>query len=84
MARTTVEIPTRDLAALRALAARRGLRGFTGLVAEAVHEYLAATAARERAERRRLKAMRHLRGSISKEAARRMHAVVEADRKDKA
>ncbi len=35
-----MELPDRELTELRALAARRGMRGFSEIVAEAVREYL--------------------------------------------
>ena len=84
MPRTTVEIPTRELTELRALAARRGMRGFSELVAEAVREYLEGKGEREREEKRRLKTIRRLRGALSDEAAKRMRAIVKADREEKA
>jgi hypothetical protein len=40
--RTTVEITNEQRVALTALAARRGLRGFSALVREAIDQYLAA------------------------------------------
>lgn len=79
-----MEIPTRELTELRALAARRGLRGFSDLVAEAVRDYLEGRAAREREERRRLKAISRLRGALSAETAKRMREIVKADREEKA
>jgi len=79
-----VELPDRELTELRALAARRGMRGFSEIVAEAVREYLQGKGARDREEKRRLKAIRRLRGSLSDEAAERMRAIVRADREEKA
>jgi metal-responsive CopG/Arc/MetJ family transcriptional regulator len=60
------------------------MRGFSELVAEAVRDYLEGKAARERDEKRRLKTIRRLRGSLSDEAAERMRAIVRADREEKA
>ncbi len=79
-----MEIPTRELTELRALAARQGMRGFSELVTEAVREYLEEKKARERDEERRLKTIRRLRGSLSDEAAKRMRDIVKADREEKA
>ena len=79
-----MEIPTRELTELRALAARRGLRGFSDLVAEAVKDYLDGKAVREREQKRRQKAIRRLRGALSDEAAKRMRDIVRADREEKA
>ncbi len=84
MPRTTIDLPDRELTELRALAARRGMRGFSELVAEAVREYLGGKAARERDEKRRLKTIRRLRGALSDEAAKRMRDIVRADREEKA
>lgn len=49
--RTTVEMSAEHRSALLALAARRGQKGFSALLAEAVEEYLKGE--RERARRRR-------------------------------
>ena len=45
--RTTIEIRDDHRAALMALAARRGQKGFSGLVAEAISAYLANAAGDE-------------------------------------
>jgi predicted DNA-binding protein len=59
--RTTIEIKDEHRARLLELAARRGEKGFSGLVAEAVELYLESLA---RDEERRRAALR-LRGSLS-------------------
>lgn len=68
--RTNVDIPARHLTALRTLAARRGLRGFSRLVTEAIDRYLAELGAQD--EERREKTIDRLVGSISAEEAEHM------------
>jgi hypothetical protein len=63
--RTTVEISDGHRAALLELAARRGLKGFSSLVEDAVASYLAAEAARD--DKRRAAA--GLRGALTKRDA---------------
>ena len=79
-----MELPDRELTELRALAARRGMRGFSEIVAEAVREYLKGKGTRDRGEKRRRRAIDRLLGSLSNEAAERMRAIVRADREEKA
>lgn len=50
--RTTVEIPNSLRAKLLELAARRGEKGFSGLVREAIEHYLTSLGAREEELRR--------------------------------
>lgn len=45
--RTTIELADEQRAALLAIAARRGRKGFSELITEAVDEWLAAQAARD-------------------------------------
>jgi metal-responsive CopG/Arc/MetJ family transcriptional regulator len=68
--RTTIEIRDEHRAALMALAARRGQKGFSGLVAEAISSYLANTAGDEE---RREKAAR-LRGALTEDEANELTA----------
>jgi hypothetical protein len=63
--RTTIEIKDEHRARLLELAARRGEKGFSGLVAEAVELYLESLA---RDEDKRRTALR-LRGSLSEDDA---------------
>jgi hypothetical protein len=68
--RTTVELKPEHRGALLALAARRGQKGFSSVLEEAVESYLAGEADRERRRRELLS----LAGSLSKlqtEALRR-------------
>lgn len=46
--RTTVEIPDRLRAALLAISARRGMRGFSKIIEEALDQYLQTMASRDR------------------------------------
>lgn len=66
--RTTVEITDEHRARLVELAARRKEKGFSGIVAEAIEQYLRAL---DRAEADRRKAMK-LRGSLSPRQAERL------------
>lgn len=65
--RTTVELPDDLRARLIALAARRGQKGFSGIVAEAVERYLDNESGRDNTLQRALS----LRGSIDPEEAGR-------------
>jgi predicted transcriptional regulator len=62
--RTTVEISDEQRARLLELAARRGEKGFSSLVRDALDAFLAREAAQEAARRRALS----LRGRLSREA----------------
>jgi len=64
--RTTVEITDEQRDALNALASRRGLRGYSTLVQEAIDLYLAAH------EHERIEAALALRGSITEAEAEEM------------
>jgi metal-responsive CopG/Arc/MetJ family transcriptional regulator len=66
--RTTIELKADYRAKLLELAARRGEKGFSSVVAEAIERYLATDAD---TERRREKALR-LRGALSLTEARRL------------
>lgn len=59
--RTTIEIKPEHRSALLALAARRGQKGFSAVVEEALEQYLEGEAARER----RRSALRSLSGRLS-------------------
>ncbi|HKK27511.1 MAG TPA: ribbon-helix-helix protein, CopG family [Gemmatimonadota bacterium] len=63
--RTTVEIPDEIRARLLELAARRGERGFSGIVEEALERYLAE----EERRRERAEAARAVLGSLEEEDA---------------
>jgi metal-responsive CopG/Arc/MetJ family transcriptional regulator len=70
--RTTVEIPNALRARLLELAARRGEKGFSNLVREAVEAYLAGAEAREEARRSAVQVL----GTVSDDDADRMAASV--------
>jgi hypothetical protein len=74
--RTTIELKDESRARLLALAARRGEKGFSALIDEAVDLYLEAAAANE--ERRR--GALALRGSLRPAEARRLRAATSAVR----
>jgi hypothetical protein len=63
--RTTVEIDDRHRARFVALAARRGEKGFSRIIAQAIEQYLQAWIVQKRIERKTLK----LRGSLSRRQA---------------
>jgi hypothetical protein len=66
--RTTIEIADEHRARLVELAARRREKGFSGIVSEAIEQYLEAL---DRAEANRRKALK-LRGSLSRRQAERL------------
>jgi hypothetical protein len=68
--RTTIEMNDEHRAALLELAARRGLKGFSSLVDDAIARYLVAEAARH--DKRR--AAIHLRGALTKAEAQAFRA----------
>ena len=68
--RTTVEIADEHRARLLELAARRGEKGFSRIISEAIEQYLAALD-RSEADRR---AVLGLRGSLSRKQAERLRA----------
>lgn len=70
--RTTVEISDTQRARLLELAARRGEKGFSGLVREALTQYLDAEGAREAQLQAALEAM----GSLSATQANRLEREV--------
>ncbi|OIQ60559.1 hypothetical protein MOTE_05230 [Moorella thermoacetica] len=70
--RTTIEISNETRAKLVALAARRGLRGYSELVNEALEEYLARAENREKEINEILK----LAGSLSEEEGQKYAARV--------
>lgn len=63
--RTTVEIKPEHRSALLAMAARRGQKGFSSVLEEAIASYLAGEAEREQ----RRQTILSLAGSLSKEEA---------------
>ena len=69
--RTTVEMSAEHRSALLALAARRGEKGFSSVLAEAIEEYLNGNAERKR----RLKNLLALEGSLSTEEADELRRV---------
>jgi hypothetical protein len=66
--RTTIEIADEHRARLVELAVRRREKGFSGIVSEAIEQYLEAL---DRAEANRRKALK-LRGSLSRRQAERL------------
>ncbi|MGB9660854.1 MAG: ribbon-helix-helix protein, CopG family [Moorellaceae bacterium] len=68
--RTTIEISNETRAKLMALAAKRGLRGYSEIVNEAIEEYLARLERREEEIAEILK----LAGSLSEEESRQYAA----------
>lgn len=69
--RTTVEMSAEHRSALLALSARRGEKGFSSVLAEAIEEYLHGNAERKR----RLKNFLALEGSLSTEEADELRRV---------
>lgn len=76
--RTTIELKDEYRAALLQLAARRGKKGFSGLIEEAVEIYLRARAA----EDTRRAAVLRLRGSLSRADASVLRRATAAIRRD--
>ncbi len=76
--RTTIEMRDEHRARLLTLAARRGTKGFSDLVAEAIEAYLEAEAGREEGIRDALA----LRGSLPGAAADRLRGEVERLRRE--
>jgi hypothetical protein len=72
--RTTIELSDEHRARLLALAAERGEKGFSGLVAEAVDAYLRQVGERGEARAR----ARRLRGALSKREGEALRATVGA------
>jgi metal-responsive CopG/Arc/MetJ family transcriptional regulator len=66
--RTTIELKPEHRAKLLELAARRGEKGFSTVIAEALQSYLESTAAKERLRKRALA----LRGTLPKAEADRL------------
>lgn len=76
--RTTIEMSDTHRAALLELAARRGLKGFSSLVEDAIASYLAAEAGR--ADKRRAAAGLH--GALTKGEAEALRATTVALRRE--
>lgn len=72
--RTTVEMKAEHRSALLALAARRGEKGFSSVLAEAIEEYLDS----ERGRSQRRKQLLSLAGSLSTEEGERLRNVSKA------
>jgi hypothetical protein len=72
--RTTVEMKTEHRSALLALAARRGEKGFSSVLGEAIEEYLDSEQARSQRRERLLS----LGGSVSAEEGERLRSVSKA------
>jgi len=68
--RTTIELKNESRARLLEIAARRGEKGFSGLVNEAVEQYLETAAA----DRERRRAALSLRGRLGDEDAQALRA----------
>jgi len=69
--RTTIELPDEQRARLLEIAARRGEKGFSGLVQEAVARFLEEEDRRDRAVANAVEAL----GSLRPESAARMRSV---------
>ncbi len=76
--RTTVEMKAEHRSALLALAARRGEKGFSSILAEAIEHYLDDE--RTRAQRR--KELSSVAGSLSAEDAKYLRGVTRSLRED--
>jgi len=70
--RTTVEMNPEHRSALISLASRRGQKGFSAVLGEAIESYLCQEADREKRRKRILA----LRGSLSGESAEKMRRTV--------
>ncbi len=70
--RTTVEMKPEHRSALLALAARRGQKGFSAVLEEAIDSYLESQAAREK----RLQTFLSLGGSLSEDDAQDLRRTV--------
>jgi len=80
--RTYVDLAETKVRALRALAARRGFRGYSRILAEAVDEYLKRHG--DQVDEDRAAKIARLEGSLSDADARTMRKVIRAMRKEKA
>ena len=76
--RTTVEIPDRLRAALLAISAKRGLRGFSKIIEEALDYYLQALVTKDQ----ELSELLKLKGSWSNKEAEEMRNAVQDVRKN--
>jgi len=72
MVRTTVEMKPEHRSALLTLASRRGEKGFSAVLAEAIESYLRAETEREK----RRQTFRSLAGSLSKREADELRRTV--------
>jgi hypothetical protein len=72
--RTTIELKPEHRAKLLELAARRGEKGFSSVIAEAIESHLARTAENDDARRRALR----LRGTLSRKDADGLRHTAEA------
>ena len=80
--RTHVELSENKIRALRELAARRGFRGYSRILAEAVDEYLERH--RHEVDDERAAKIARLEGSLSDEDATAMRRAVRELRKERA
>ncbi len=80
--RTHVDLPDSKIRALRSMAARRGFRGYSRILAEAVDEYLKRHGGQ--VDEERAAKIARLRGSLSAEDAKEMRRVIREMRKEKA
>ncbi len=71
--RTTLELPDEQRAKLLQIAAERGMKGFSALVAEAISRYLVE----EEARHTRIERALELRGSLGEEEGRELVQSVE-------
>jgi hypothetical protein len=75
--RTTIEIRDKHRAKLLELAARRGRKGFSAIIDEAIERYIAQGAEQAKAHRRALKLL----GTLSPQKAARLRADTAAVRR---
>ena len=74
MVRTTIELKPEHRARLLELAARKGEKGFSSVIAEALEVYVAGSTEQERSQKRALR----LRGRLPPDEARRLRQTSEA------
>jgi hypothetical protein len=79
--RTYVDLPDTKLRALRSLAARRGFRGYSRVLVEAVDEYVKRHGAE--VDEARAAKMKRLRGSLSASDERAMRKAIREIRREK-
>lgn len=76
--RTTIELEPEHRSALLSIAAQRGQKGFSGVIKEAIDEYLS----KEQARVKKRKALLSLCGSISEKDAKELRELTSAIRRN--